>query len=65
MPMDNLNSTDELLRNSPLYRNFQADREEILKYKWTEIEPGRSRADIDFVNRLTDRIKQRRGTPHR
>jgi hypothetical protein len=27
---------DDLLKNSTLYKEFQAEREEILKHKWIE-----------------------------
>jgi hypothetical protein len=59
----------ELLRNSSLYREFQAEREEILKHKWIESEKeGR---DIGFERALTDWIikhrskwrKSRQSTP--
>jgi hypothetical protein len=31
-------SANDLLKNSSLYREFQAEREEILKHKWIESE---------------------------
>ena len=31
-------SAIELLKNSSLYREFQAEREEILRHKWLESE---------------------------
>ena len=31
-------SVNDLLKNSSLYREFQAEREEILKHKWIESE---------------------------
>ena len=44
-------STSDLLRNSLLYRHFQAQREEILKHKWYESE--RAGHDIGFDRALT------------
>ena len=41
-----------LLRNSLLYRQFQAQREEVLKHKWYESE--RAGHDIGFDRALTD-----------
>ena len=47
-------SGSDLLKNSSLYREFQAEREEILKHKWIESEKeGR---DIGFDRALTDWI---------
>ncbi len=45
-------STGDLLRNSLLYRQFQAEREEILKHKWYESE--KAGHDIGFDRALTD-----------
>ena len=45
-------STRELLRNSLLYRQFQAQREEILRHKWYESE--KAGHDIGFDQALTD-----------
>lgn len=45
-------SNSDLLRNSLLYRHFQAQREEILKHKWYESE--RAGHDIGFDRALTD-----------
>jgi hypothetical protein len=48
-----------LLKSSSLYREFQAEREEILKHKWLESEKlGR---DIGFESALTDWIVKHRG----
>ncbi|HHY85973.1 MAG TPA: DUF4032 domain-containing protein [Verrucomicrobia bacterium] len=48
----------DLLKNSSLYREFQAEREEILKHKWIESEKeGR---DIGFERALTDWIIKHR-----
>ena len=57
-------SGTELVRNSSLYREFQAEREEILKHKWIESE--KAGRDIGFERALTDwiikhRSKWRRG----
>jgi len=46
---------NDLLKNSSLYREFQAEREEILKHKWLESEkaghdirrPGEAAKDTD------------------
>jgi hypothetical protein len=48
----------DLLKNSSLYREFQAEREEILRHKWIESEKeGR---DIGFERALTDWIIKHR-----
>ncbi|MCF7669239.1 MAG: DUF4032 domain-containing protein [Verrucomicrobia bacterium] len=51
------------LENTNLYREFQAEREEILKHKWLESE--KAGYDIGFERALTDwmfkhRLKWRR-----
>jgi Domain of unknown function (DUF4032) len=51
-------SAQELLRNSSLYREFQAEREEILKHKWIESE--KAGRDIGFERALTDWIMKHR-----
>jgi hypothetical protein len=51
-------SSRELLRNSSLYREFQAEREEILKHKWIESE--KAGYDIGFERALTDWIIKHR-----
>lgn len=51
-------SSSELLRNSSLYREFQAEREEILKHKWIESE--KAGQDIGFERALTDWIIKHR-----
>jgi hypothetical protein len=51
-------STSDLLRNSSLYREFQAEREEILKHKWIESE--KAGRDIGFEKALTDWIVKHR-----
>jgi hypothetical protein len=62
-------SANDLLKNSTLYREFQAEREEILKHKWIESE--KAGHDIGFERALTDWIikhranwrKSRQSTP--
>ncbi len=48
----------DLLKNSSLYREFQAEREEILKHKWIESE--KVGHDIGFERALTDWIIKHR-----
>ncbi|MEI6076111.1 MAG: DUF4032 domain-containing protein [Verrucomicrobiota bacterium] len=47
-------SANDLLKNSSLYREFQAEREEILRHKWIESE--KAGQDIGFERALTDWI---------
>lgn len=54
---ENLTASD-LLKNSSLYREFQAEREEILRHKWIESEKAGS--DIGFERALTDWIIKHR-----
>lgn len=51
-------SGNDLIRNSSLYREFQAEREEILKHKWIESE--KAGYDIGFERALTDWIIKHR-----
>ena len=51
---------NDLLRNSTLYREFQAEREEILRHKWIESE--KVGHDIGFERALTDWIIKYRST---
>ena len=51
-------SGNDLLKNSSLYREFQAEREEILRHKWIESEKAGS--DIGFERALTDWILKHR-----
>jgi hypothetical protein len=51
-------SANDLLKNSTLYREFQAEREEILKHKWIESE--KAGRDIGFERALTDWILKHR-----
>jgi hypothetical protein len=46
--------SNDLLRNSTLYQEFLAEREEILKHKWLESE--KAGYDIGFERALTDWI---------
>lgn len=48
----------DLMRKSSLYREFQAEREEILKHKWIESE--KRGHDIGFERALTDWILHHR-----
>ena len=48
----------ELIKNSTVYREFQAEREEILKHKWIESE--KAGYDIGFETALTDWIVKHR-----
>lgn len=52
-------NTSDILKNSSLYREFQAEREEILKHKWIESE--KAGRDIGFEQALTDWIMKHRG----
>jgi hypothetical protein len=56
-PKEPMSATD-LLKNSSLYREFQAEREEILKHKWIESE--KAGRDIGFERALTDWIIKHR-----
>lgn len=53
-------SDSDLLKNSSLYREFMAEREEILKHKWIESE--KAGCDIGFERALTDWIVKHRTT---
>ena len=44
-------TSDELLKNSSLYREFLAEREEILRHKWLESE--KVGIDVGFEEALT------------
>ena len=50
----------DLVKNSSLYREFQAEREEILKHKWIESE--KAGHDIGFERALTDWIIKHRAS---
>ena len=51
---------NDLVKNSSLYREFQAEREEILKHKWIESE--KAGRDIGFEQALTDWIIKHRAS---
>lgn len=51
-------SDQDLMRNSSLYREYQAEREEILRHKWIESE--KAGYDIGFERALTDWIVKHR-----
>jgi hypothetical protein len=51
-------AANDLLKNSTLYREFQAEREEILRHKWLESE--KAGHDIGFEQALTDWIIRHR-----
>lgn len=49
----------DLVRNSMLYREFLAEREEILRHKWLESE--KAGHDIGFERALLDWVMRHRG----
>lgn len=51
-------AADALLKSSTLYREFLAERAEILKHKWLESE--KAGYDIGFERALTDWITKHR-----
>ncbi len=51
-------SAIDLVKNSSLYREFQAERDEILRHKWIESE--KAGYDIGFEHALTDWIIKHR-----
>ena len=53
-------SANDLLKNSSLYREFQAEREEILRHKGIESE--KAGRDIGFEQALTDWIIKHRSS---
>ena len=56
--IQNATNGNDFLKNSSLYREFQAEREEILKHKWIESE--KAGHDIGFERALTDWIMKHR-----
>ena len=60
MSSDQTNPADgnDLLKSSSLYREFQAEREEIMRHKWLESE--KAGYDIGFERALTDWIVKHR-----
>ncbi len=57
-PQREASENTDLVKNSSLYREFQAEREEILKHKWLESE--KAGHDIGFERALTDWISKHR-----
>lgn len=55
-------SDDPLVRNSSLYKEFLAEREEILRHKWLESE--KAGHDIGFEKALLDWILKYRSAWH-
>lgn len=51
-------ASEDLLKRSSLYREFLAEREEILRHKWLESE--KAGCDIGFEQALTDWIVKHR-----
>ena len=51
-------SDNDLVKKSSLYREFQAEREEIMRHKWIESE--KAGHDIGFERALTDWIIKHR-----
>jgi hypothetical protein len=57
MPHDSSGGSD-LVKNSSLYKEFQAELQEILRHKWLESE--KAGRDIGFELALTDWIMKHR-----
>ena len=57
---DNMDSDskEDLRKSSPVYREFLAERDEILKHKWLESE--KAGRDVGFEHALTDWIVNHR-----
>lgn len=55
----NLVEESKLVRNSSLYREFLAEREEILRHKWIESE--KAGHDIGFEKALLEWVMRHRG----
>jgi len=53
------NRDEDWVKNSTLYQEFLAEREEILRHKWIESE--KAGRDIGFERALTDWIVKHRG----
>jgi hypothetical protein len=53
-----LSNGHDLVKNSSLYKEFQAELDEILKHKWIESE--KAGRDIGFEQALTDWIMKHR-----
>jgi len=57
-PVQQPDSGEALLKRSSLYREFLAEREEIMRHKWLESE--KAGCDIGFEQALTDWIVKHR-----
>lgn len=55
---DNASTSKQMVMNSALYREFLAEREEILRHKWIESE--KAGYDIGFERALLDWIVKHR-----
>lgn len=60
---------DNLLQKSALYKEFQAEREEILRHKWIESEKagydiGFERALLDWIVRFRTTWRRSRKSQH-
>ncbi|CAN5317616.1 hypothetical protein BH23VER1_BH23VER1_30040 [soil metagenome] len=53
---------DQLVKNSALYRQFLAEREEILRHKWIKSEQAGK--DVGFENALLDWMLKHRTDWH-
>ena len=53
-------AANDLLKNSSLYQEFQAERQEILRHKWIESE--KAGHDVGFERALTDWIINHRAS---
>ena len=58
MSLENQTNANDWVKNTSLYREFQAEREEILRHKWIESE--KAGHDIGFEQALTDWIIKHR-----
>ena len=58
VPEKSPSSCEDTVKNLSLYREFQAEREEIMKHKWLESE--KAGYDIGFENALIDWIMNHR-----
>lgn len=62
---------EDFIKQSSLYQEFLAEREEILKYKWLESEKagydiGFERALLDWIRKYRDNWREsRRASTHR
>jgi hypothetical protein len=68
-PKASVELSDSLLRQSALYKEFQAEREEILKHKWIESEKagydiGFERALLDWIVKYRAQWRRNRKSQH-